>query len=315
MTSLFSQVNVEEIAGRYPAGALTLDQSVGLFETIYMPSRNFTQLTRVAYKIDVTQLIEYLRSGGVLKPQEVSLTALQSFLAHLDGRGLSGATRRRKTASIKAFFGFLTTAGVITADPAKQLVPPEREYKEPRFLTTQEYQGLLRACAHESRDTAIIEMLLQTGIRLSEAVKLTVYDIDLPKHIRADGERMGIIAVKGKGRKNRTLPLNYKACKALNAWLNIRPNISDPALFVSKFGEPMGERAIQRMVAKYCQIARIRHASVHSLRHSFATHHVAKGTDLKAVQEALGHESLETTSIYLSTAKSALKRYLRDNAL
>jgi integrase/recombinase XerC len=243
------------------------------------------------------------------------LTHLQAFLAHLDAQQLSGVTRRRKTASIKAFFDFLTAMGVVTNNPAKQLVPPEREYKEPRFLTTQEYQALLRACAHETRDAALVELFLQTGIRLSEAVKLTIYDIDIPKHVRADGEQMGSIAIQGKGRKSRTLPLNYRVCRALRAWLTARPSITDPALFVTKFREPMGARAIQRMVAKYCRQAAIKDASVHTLRHSFATHHVAKGTDLKAVQEALGHESLETTAIYVSTAKSALKRYLHENAL
>lgn len=315
MGTLFDQFNIAETVSGQPQGGLRFEKAIELFETIYMPSRNFTPQSRVAYKLDVKQLGNFLSERGVTKPQQVGLAHLQSFLAHLDDRQLTGVTRRRKTASVKALFNFLTTSGFLPHNPAKELVPPEREYKEPRFLTTQEYQALLRACAHETRDAAIIELLLQTGIRLSEAVRLTIYDISLPKNVRADGETMGSISIKGKGRKNRTLPLNYKACKALKAWLKVRPNMVDPALFITKFREPMGARAIQRLVAKYLKAAGIHDASVHTLRHSFATHHVAKGTDLKAVQDALGHESLDTTAVYITTAKAALKRYLHDNAL
>ena len=315
MSGILDQVSIPEIVGGQPVGELTFEKAIDLFETIYMPSRNFTPQSREAYKLDVAQLCAFLVNGGVTRLDQVSLTHLQSFLAHLDARGLSGVTRRRKTASVKALFNFLAASGFLKNNVAKQLIPPEREHKEPRFLTAQEYQALLRACTHETRDAAIIELLLQTGIRLSEAVRLTTYDIEIPTNVRADGENMGSISIKGKGRKSRTLPLNYKACKALKAWLKVRPNTTESALFITKFREPMGARAIQRMVAKYLKEAGIKDASVHTLRHSFATHHVAKGTDLKAVQEALGHESLETTAIYVSTAKAALKRYLHNNAL
>ncbi len=119
--------------------------------------------------------------------------------------------------------------------------------------------------------------------------------------------------VHGKGRKQRILPLNYKACRALKTWLNVRPHSESRALFLTKFSQPMSTRAIQRVVEKYLKEAGI--ASVHTLRHSFATHHVARGTSLKTVQEALGHADLKTTSIYVSTAMEAMKRDLQNNAL
>ena len=271
--------------------------------------------TRKEYRADLTQLSDFLAKHGLTKPAAVSLSHLQAFLAHLDAKGYAGVTRRRKTTSIKAFFGLLTASGLIPRDPTLQLVPPEREYKEPRFLSTQEYRALLRACAHETRDAAIIELILQTGIRLSEAARLTIHDIELPPRINRDPTNTGSISIRGKGRKQRTLPLNYKACRAMKAWLQIRPDIPEPGLFVTKFRQAMGPRAIQGVVAKYLKEAGIKNASVHTLRHTFATQHVANGTNLRTIQEALGHTDLKTTSIYISMAKEAMKRDLQEHAL
>jgi integrase/recombinase XerD len=314
MSDIFGGDTIAELAGR--GEKPSLDQAIKLFEAVYMASRNLTGRTRVEYKIDLTQLAEFLKTRGVAhQAEKIGLSHLQAFLAHLDAKGLTGATRRRKTASIKALFGFLAASDLIRQNPARELIPPEREYKKPRFLTTQEYRALLRACAHETRDSAIIELILQTGIRLSEVTRLTIRDIEFPPRINSDPANTGSIFIQGKGRKQRTLPLNYKACRALKAWLTVRPNIPDSALFVTKSWEPMGPRAIQRVVKKYLGEADIQNASVHSLRHSFATHHVANGTSLRTIQEALGHADLKTTSIYVSMAKEAMKRDLQDHAL
>jgi site-specific recombinase XerD len=224
MASIFDEDTVTELVHR--GEDISFEKAIALFETIYMASRNLAERTRVEYRTDVAQLGEFLNRKGITRPTAVGLPHLQAFLAELDAKGLSGVTRRRKTASIKALFGFLTASGLISRNSARELIPPEREYKEPRFLTAQEY-----------------------------------------------------------------------------------------ALFVTKFREPIGPRAIQRLVEKYLKEAGIRHASIHTLRHTFATHHVAKGTDLRTVQEALGHADLKTTSIYVSMAKEAMKRELQDHAL
>ena len=315
MTTLFDRAAVADLVGEMRMDELTFEKALGLFETVYMASRNLTERTRAEYKRDVQQLVNFLGERGVTQPQKVSLAHLQAFLADLDTQGLAGVSRRRKVSSVKAFFGFLTTSDLVPSNPTLQLVPPEREHKEPRFLTTQEYRALLRACAHETRDAAIIELILQTGMRLSEVARLAVHDIELPVRINREPDNTGSIFVQGKGRKSRTLPLNHKACRALKAWLAVRPDIDDPALFVTKFREPMGARTIQNIVKKYLAEAGIKNASVHTLRHTFATHHVAKGTDLRTVQETLGHADLKTTSIYVSTAKEAMKRDLQDHAL
>lgn len=304
-----------ELFDTIKANELTLETAIRLFETEYMASRNFTPETRVHYKSDLMQLGSFLQGRGIGKPADVRLSHLTGFMAELDRRGYSGVSRRRKTASVKSFFRFLKVYELITYNPAEQLAPPERESREPRFLTAQEYQALLRACSHQPRDAAIIELLLQTGTRLSEVARLSISDIELPARINRDPENTGSICIQGKGRKTRTLPLNYKACRALKAWLSVRPDVDHSALFVTKFREAMGKQAIQRTVKKYLKDAGIQNASVHTLRHTFGTHHVARGTNLKTIQEALGHESLNTTSIYISTAKAAMKRELQNHAL
>lgn len=234
-----------------------------------MASRNLATRTRIEYHNDLKQLADFFEGQGTRQPSVIDLRQLQSYLAHLDTKAYAGVSRRRKVSSLKAFFGFLVRLRLIPYNPSEQLIPPEREYKEPRFLTTQEYRALLLACAHETRDAALIELILQTGIRLSEVVKLTLYDIELPPRISREPGNTGSLSVHGKGRKQRRVPLNYKACRALKAWLSVRPNIPEPNLFVTKFRQPMGARAIQNIVAKYVKEAGIRHASTHTLRHSF----------------------------------------------
>lgn len=242
MSDLFDQNSIGELFSTGETRHLALDRAGEYFETMYMPSRNLAMRTRVEYKHDVHQLLEFLRRQGVSTVEQVGLRHLQSFFADLDAKGLTGITRRRKTASIRSFFSFLHTSAFIPHDPTLELIPPERENKEPRFLSVQEYQALLRACSYSPRDTAIIELILQTGMRLTEVVKLTTYDVELPARITRDPTNVGTIHILGKGRKNRTLPLNYKACRALATWLKMRPDIDAPALFVTKFREPMGPR-------------------------------------------------------------------------
>ena len=230
-------------------------------------------------------------------------------------RRTNGRTRARKVASIKSLFGFLYRSGYAKNDLGESLIPPRTEQKEPRFLNKREYEALLRACSHHPRDSALIELLLQTGLRLSEVAHLTLSDVELPGRIGRDADTMGRIHILGKGRKDRWLPLNFKACRALKTWIRSRPNVDIGALFVTKFGTALQPRAIQHAVKKYMREAGIKNASVHTLRHTFATHHVAQGTSLRTVQEVLGHADLKTTSIYIQLAQEAVKRDLQEHAL
>ena len=161
----------------------------------------------------------------------------------------------------------------------------------------------------------MIELFLQTGMRLAELAKLQLGDIDIPKRITPDPDNTGSVRVRRKGGKTEYIPLNHKACKALAGYLQVRIDASYPALFLNKFQQPMSTRAIQLRVEKYLKEADIENASVHTLRHTMATHHVARGTDLKTVQETLGHASLVTTTIYVSLAKTAQRKALQEHAL
>ena len=293
----------------------TLNEGLALYERLYMPSRNFAEKTRLGYHHDLTDLIAFLSANGRQRPDQLSLRDLEASLAELDRRGPMGSSRRRKTYAIKSFFSFLYRSGHIPQDLSERLVPPKSEQREPRVLSREEYEALLRACSHHARDSAIMELLLQTGLRLSEAAQLILDDVQLPGKIGRDAEAMGRLHVIGKGRKERWIPLNYKACRALRTWTQVRPGLDADALFVTKCRQPIGPRAIQHPVAKYLMEAGIKGASVHTLRHTFATHHVAKGTSLRTVQEVLGHADLKTTSIYVQLAQEAVKRDLQDHAL
>lgn len=294
----------------------TLDQALALFEKVGMPARNLAARTREEYKNDLGDLIQFLEERGVEKiGDQLDLSHLETYLAELESRGLAASTRRRKTYSIKSFFRFLEGHGLIENNIATKLIPPKAPKREPRFLTELEYKALLRACSHHPRDAAVIELFLQTGIRLGELINLTTDDVKLPKRISRAPDNVGILNITRKGGDTVTIPLNYKACRALKTWLKVRPDVATDALFVTKFKESMGRRAVHRLVKKYLKEAGIKGASVHSLRHTFGTHHVAKGTDLKTLQETMGHADLSTTSLYVQLAKKAQRKALQEHAL
>jgi site-specific recombinase XerD len=296
-------------------GVETLKQALALFETVGMPARNLSERTRTEYSNDLLDLIEFLEKRGVTKLADVSLSHLEVYQAEMDRRGFEDSTRRRKTYAIKSFFRFLYNQDVTRENIASRLIPPRIRRREPRFLSKEEYQRLLRVCSHKPRDAAIVEMLLQTGMRLSELARLRLSDVEIPKRITREPDNTGTARVTRKGGRVDTVPLNYKACQALAAWLKVRPDVDHDALFVSKFKTPMSKRVIQYTVKKYMDEAEIENASVHTLRHTMATHHIALGTDPKTIQETLGHESLETTTIYIALAKNVQRKALQEHAL
>jgi len=293
----------------------TLDQAVQLFARDGMPARNLAKHTRTNYLHDLTNLVQFLTNRGVTRIADVSLRHLEAYQAEMDRRGYASSTRNRKTQSIRILFQFLHGHGMTEHNIAAHLIPPPIQKHEPRFLSAAEYQRLLRAASHNARDAAIIELFLQTGMRLSELAKLTLLDIEIPKRITQDIDTMGLVRIRRKGGKTAAIPLNYKACKAVAAYLQVRPAVGESALFISQFKQPMSPRAIQHRIRKYLTEAGITGASVHTLRHTMATHHVARGTDLKTVQETLGHASLATTTMYVSLAKTAQRKALQEHAL
>jgi len=295
--------------------ATTIREGIFGFETVGMASRNLSARTRAEYRRDLEDLATFLEGRGLHRLGDVGLNHLEHYQAEMDSRGYAPATRRRKTQSIKAFFGFLEHQAILQTDVATRLPLPRQPKREPRFLSEREYKDLLRVCSHHPRDAAMLELFLQTGMRLSELAGLTIGDLEMPTKPTPDPDNVGYARVRRKGGKVETIPLNYKACKALRTYLALRPVCDHDTVWVSKFKTPMGKRAIQATVAKYLREARIEGASVHSLRHTMATHHVARGTDLKTVQETLGHADLATTALYVSLARKAQRKALQDHAL
>jgi len=295
----------------------TLEGAIRLFSVVGMPSRGLSARTRVEYASDLAEFARFASSRGLSTMAEINLRHLEAYMAYLDGRALKPSSINRKAQTLKSFFRFLHEHGERAENVAARLIPPRIPRREPRFLSEVEYKELLRTCSHHPRDAAIVEVLLQTGMRLSEIAGLTWDDVELPGKVTPEPENMGHARIIRKGGKVVLIPLNFKACRALKNWKASmhRRDKGCGAVFVSKYGSPLSKRAIQDIVAKHLAAAKITGASVHSLRHTMATHHIARGTDLKTVQETLGHADLATTALYVSLAKQAQRKALQEHAL
>jgi site-specific recombinase XerD len=294
---------------------LGLEAALRRYQEHFLASRNLAERTRAEYARDIAFLIRFLtEQTDVTTIARVDAYHLEAYLAELDRRSYSGQARRRKVSSLKSFFGFLRGAKLTPEDPSLGLRPPEREYRQPRVLTEAEYKRLQDACRFHARDAAMVEVFLQTGMRLSELARLTVHSVQLPTKITKDGS-VGSVHIQGKGRRDRQVTLNWKACRAIKAYQAVRPNSTDTRLFLSKFRKGMSGRAIEKVVAKYLLEAKISGAKVHTLRHTFATHQVRNGTQLPTVRDALGHSSLAITSLYVGLAREQMDKELQQNAL
>lgn len=291
----------------------TLVQALALYKSVGMGTFQMATRTRTEYENDLADLISVLAQSGITKPTQVTLAHLRIYLTDLETRGYMASTRNRKTYAIKGFFGFLREYALTQDDVAKQLIPPQVERGEPRFLSETEYTRLLQVCSSNVRDAAIIELFLQTGIRLSELVGLNLRDVSLPPTLTTGSSFTGSIRIK-RGGGHATIPLNYKASNALKKWLEVREPIFDTALFLTIVKKPMGKRAVQLMLEKYLDEIGVENASVQSLRHTMAVHHLAKGTPLKTLADILGDHP-DTMKMYLAAARKVKQRALEEHAL
>jgi site-specific recombinase XerD len=218
-------------------GEITLQQALVEFKTTYMPARNLAARTREEYSNDLKDFIGFLGKSGVTRTGELSTYQVDRYLAKLDELGYSGSTRKRKAITFRSFLSFLYRDGYTSHDISRQVILPFPEYPTPRILTQTEYQKLLLVCSSNVRDFAIATLLLQTGIRLSELVRLSLSSVHFPEAVE----------IVGKGsREGRTIPLNSKTCEALQAYFSARPASEYPSLFLNKFGQPLGERGVQK---------------------------------------------------------------------
>jgi len=231
------------------------------------------------------------------------LPIVERFIAGLEQKGYSGLTRKRKVVTIRSFFSFLYRDGYINVDIASKVILPFTETTTPHVLTQVECDRLRTACLANPRDKAIIEILLQTGIKLSELTRLTLNDVVLYNSDREAQGELGFIRIGGnRGKKERMIPLNDKANFALKAFLKVRENAENNLLFLNRFGEPVSDRGVQKMLRKYLKHAGIGNASIHTLRHTFGANHLARGASLKVVKELMGHRDSRSAMIYQTLA-------------
>ncbi len=259
--------------------------------------RNASPHTRAAYGGDLDQFLAHLRQelGREPRPGDADHLLIRSYLARLHRAGLRKSSASRKLASLRAFFRYLCREGVLDTNPAQPLLSPRTERRIPSHLEEHEAAQFLAVPGDGDADLrarALLELLYSTGVRCSELVGLDLSQVDLR-------ERMA--RVLGKGRKERIVPFGRQASRALEAYLPARARSSprSDALFVNARGGRLTDRSVRRLVAsRVRQVAASKRVSPHTLRHSFATHLLERGADLRTIQELLGHASLSTTQRY-----------------
>lgn len=260
--------------------------------------RNASPHTVDGYRTDLLQLIAYCeeRRAGL---GEIDHVLLRGFLHGLAEAHISKASAARKLAAIRSFFKYCLRQGLVADNPARMVLTPKLDRPVPEFLSENEMARFLdepdKDDALGLRDRAILELFYATGIRLSELVGIDLSDMSLE-------DRM--LRVRGKGKKERLVPFGRKAVARLDAYLRLRTtllgaNFGEAAVFLNYRGERLSPRSVERLVDKYVKRSLLRRGvSPHALRHSFASHLLGRGADLRVIQELLGHESLATTQKY-----------------
>ncbi|MEO2021255.1 MAG: tyrosine recombinase XerC [Pirellulaceae bacterium] len=273
--------------------------------------RNASEHTLKSYREDLFALVDYLSLGESQVPPPGSVTPLdlRGYVSALHGAGYARSTISRRLASLRSFYRYAQRQGLADQNPAKPLRNPRREQKLPHFLSTDEIGRLLSAPHSREalglRDRAILETTYSAGLRVSELVGMNDEDLDFGA---------GLVRIRGKGRVERLSPLGSFATRALNRWLKKRSLADDQRgdegtpVFVNKYGRRLSSRSVGRMLEKYLKVTGLdSRTTPHTLRHSFATHLVDRGADIRSVQELLGHKSLITTQIYTHLSTANLK--------
>jgi tyrosine recombinase XerC len=277
--------------------------------------KHYSLNTIKAYETDLAQFVDFLvKMKGeqqLLLLDDVSKDDVQIFLGGLIQNGISKKSVARKLASLRVFFKYINKIGINQLNPALAVVTPRLEKNLPEFLHEKEMQQLLDKISQDSiagvRDRVVIEFFYGTGIRLSELVSLNIGDIDIVANT---------VRIFGKGSKERIVPIGRNLIKILKSYLSVRnefrPKLNNRALFLNRYGERISARSVQLLVAKrLSQISERRKLSPHVIRHTFATHLLDRGADLRAVKELLGHSSLSTTQIYTHLTMERLKKVYR----
>ena len=274
--------------------------------------RNASPHTVKSYREDLVQALDYFRTrigGEAPRPAQLSTRVVRAYLAWLNEQGYARSTIARRLAAVRSWCRFLCRQGVLKANPADGLRGPRLDRKLPHFVQREHMLRLLATPPAEDalgvRDRAILETLYSAGLRVSELTGLNVDDLDLDD---------GLATVRGKGRRERLALLGPHAVSAVRLWFGQRAVIlarrprAQPALFLNRGGTRLSSRSVGRLLEKYLALAGLDpRISPHTLRHSFATHLLDAGADIRSVQELLGHRSLSTTQIYTHVTTQRLR--------
>ncbi|MBI1976826.1 MAG: tyrosine recombinase XerC [Candidatus Omnitrophica bacterium] len=277
-----------------------MDDPVIKFLRYLEAERNASPHTLYNYKIDLREFMLFLEGRRL---QEVTHQHVRFYLTRLKEKNLSHKSIARKLSCIRSFFRYLYKKGTLPHNPTVGTLTPKQEKKLPLFLNEPEVSTLLDSGYSDDwagfRDRAIIETLYGSGMRVGELVALDVSSVDFFS---------GFSKVRGKGKKERIVPFTETALTVLRSYLKSRPGTASKALFVSRRGTRLTTRSVARILGKYVRLASVqKKISPHVLRHSFATHLLNRGADLRAVQELLGHANLSTTQIYTHVTMDRLK--------
>lgn len=271
--------------------------------------RNYSSYTVSEYGTDVDAFLSFLAIEGMTDLNDVTYTEARLYVTTLYDSGLSRATISRKISSVRSFFKFASSRYGITDSAFRSLHHPKKQERLPAFFYEEELELLFAACEGTDRkslrDYALLEMLYATGIRVGELISIELGDIDF---------HLGIVMVMGKGRKERYIPFGSFAEKALNEYikmsrLKLMKNKKHELLFVNMRGDPLTERGVRYILNSMMERASL-HSKIypHMIRHSFATHLLSNGADMRSVQELLGHTHLSSTQVYTHVTKEHLRK-------
>ena len=284
-----------------------MERSVRTYLEHLERERNYSANTVTAYATDLAELCVYLRGEGISDLSAIRTEHLRGFIATLADAGFRPRSIARKVAAVRTFFRFLKRRATLARNPALTLITPKLDKPLPAFLDEATVRLVLdhpdRSTAEGRRDAAVLELFYSTGIRLGELLGLDRADIDA---------RGRTVRVVGKGRKQRIVPVGRIAIERIDEYLRseiARRHMDDGPLFTDKAGRRLSPQAVGRLVGKHIRaVSEIQKQSPHVLRHSFATHLLNRGADLRAVKELLGHERLSTTQIYTHVSTAQMKR-------
>lgn len=287
-----------------------MQETIQSFTDYLQTEKKASKNTEVSYQRDLRKLAVFLKEHGIEKPEQMNATVLNSYLLYLEREHFSPATISRSIAAIHMFCQYACQEGIMVSDPSKALQPPKVERKMPEILSIAEVDLLLRQPKTDTpkgiRDKAMLEMLYATGIRVSELIHLKTQDVNL---------MMDYITCRDE--KERIVPFGGLAKKALEQYLGsaraaLMHGREDDVLFVNCSGGPMSRQGFWKILKSYAKSAGITaDITPHTLRHSFATHLLQNGADLKSVQEMMGHADISTTQMYLHLGVNKIRDVYR----